>query len=117
MADVPSVDEYRNRFAKDIAAKKAEEQRRNDEAAQAKQRHNDACNKRILDTIAKDTQSFGKAFWRFDSTNCNVEPSIAILEQKGYTIGCDSPYRMGDPMSGSRRLTQCESFTVKLNKY
>ena len=120
MAEVPSVDEIRRKYANEIAAQKADKQRLRDEAAQARQRRDIACNKHILDTISNDTknaQSYSNVpkYWRFDATNCNVEPSIAILEQKGYTIGYDFSY--GKEKAKSGRFTKYESFTVKLNKY
>ena len=119
MAGVPSVDEIRRKYANEIAAQKAEVQRLRDEAAQAQQRRDIACNKHILDTIANDmknAQSFSSIpyLWQFDSEKCNPEPSINILKQKGFSIEYDIiPAHRGmntEPVKGS-------TFWVRFNKY
>lgn len=111
MADVPSVDEYRKRFAKDISEEIMIEQRRQYAIEQERQRREAACNKHILDTIAKDTRTFSIVSWRFDKTNCNAAPSIAILRQKGYTVENDIEWDDDD------WDYETGTFTVTLNKY
>ena len=107
MAEVPSVDEIRRKYANEIAAQKAEVQRLRDEAAQAQQRRDIACNKHILDTIAKDmknAQSFSSfpSYWKFDATDCNPEQSINILKQKGFSVSYDMKYpKYGEPVKGN----------------
>ena len=107
MADVPSVDEYRKRFAKDISAEIMIEQRRQYAIEQERQRREAACNKHILDTIANDmktAQSFSSIpyLWQFDSEKCNPEPSINILKQKGFSVSYDMKYpKYGEPVKGN----------------
>ncbi len=112
MTEVPSVEEYRKKFAYDIANELMLEQRRQFEFEQERKRRDAVCNKYILDTIAKDTQFFKKVSWTFDSTNCNAGPSIAILKQKGYIVKDNMNYC---------EMTECEydagTFTVTLKKY
>lgn len=119
MAEVPSVDEIRRKYANEIAAQKADEQRLRDEAAQARQRRDIACNKHILDTISNDTknaQSYSNVpkYWQFDTRNCDASSSIAILKQKGFSIEYDIiPAHRGM----NSEPVQDSTFWVRFDKY
>jgi 23S rRNA pseudoU1915 N3-methylase RlmH len=93
---IPSVEEYRKTFANDIKIEKMNSKHILDEREQEQIRRNQACNKHILDTIAKDTKSFTHApkgqiassikQWLFTTENCDHSYSMDILKRKGYQV-------------------------------
>ena len=115
--DIPSVEEYSRKFAEQIKNEKV-----NDEILKVKKeieilkkkeielQKNFACNKHILDSISKDTKSYGKSDWIFSLKNCVYGEKITnFLEHKGY----DVYYNNGRMPFG---VTLEPNLTVKLDK-
>lgn len=92
--DIPSVEEYNRKFAEQIKNEKVNNEilkvKKEIEILKKKEielQKNFACNKHILDSIAKDTKSYGKSDWIFSLKKCVYDEKITtFLENKGYDV-------------------------------